>query len=164
MTTNKGKEWLMALRDVPSKAARDSLEVWKEFVDDVNKRNEKKEKERNNGNNAEVGAGTKLMRSIGHTMSDKARTEVLFNTLIEARINEILPALEEAEKEEAELDKDEQEVVLRLNNLFCGLHSLVHYAEVADKAAKKTFQSSIRPSDKLANPEPLERFVSFASR
>ena len=101
MTTNKGKEWLMALRDVPSKAARDSLEVWKEFVDDVNKRNEKKEKERNNGNNAGVGAGTKLMRSIGHTMSDKARTEVLFNTLIEARINEILPALEEAEKEEA---------------------------------------------------------------
>ena len=40
-------------------------------------------------------------------MSDKARTEVLYNTLIEAWINEILSALEEAEKEEAELDKDE---------------------------------------------------------
>ena len=75
------------------------------------------------------------MCTFDHTQSDKARTEVLFNTLIEAWINEILPALEEAEKEEAELDEDEQEVVVRLNNFFCGLHSLVHYAEVADKAA-----------------------------
>ena len=32
-------------RTVPSKAAQDSLEVWKEYVDDVNKRNKKKRKE-----------------------------------------------------------------------------------------------------------------------
>ena len=135
MTSDEGKEWLNGLRDIPSKSARDTLEVWKEIVDDVNKRNEKKAKRKNNGKDAKVGAGTKLMRTIGHTMSDKARTEVLFNTLIEAYINEILPALKEAEAEEEDLDDDERAIVVRLNNFFCGLHSLVHYAEVADKTA-----------------------------
>ena len=42
MTTNKGREWLWALRDIPSKAASDTLETLKEIVDDMNRRNEKK--------------------------------------------------------------------------------------------------------------------------
>ena len=39
MTQNDGREWLTALRDIPSKSAEDSLATWLEIVDDINERN-----------------------------------------------------------------------------------------------------------------------------
>ena len=133
MTQDDGREWLCALRDIPSKSSEDSLATWLEIVDDINERNAIV------GRKKKVGAGTRLMRSIAHRVSDQATTEVKFNTLLETYVNDILPLIEaasaELEEEEEEMEEEDQRIVVRINNFFCGLHSLVHYADLADKAA-----------------------------
>ena len=128
MTKDDGSEWLTALRDIPSKSAEDSLKTWLEIVEDINARNESRKT--TNGSSKKVGVGTRLIRSIGHRMSDKATTEVKFNQLLDAYVNDVLPLIEAADKElqeeEEELEEEDERIVVRINNFFCGLHSLVH--------------------------------------
>ena len=126
MTKEDGSEWLCALRDIPSKSAEDSLKTWLEIVEDVKARNEARKT--TTGSKKKVGVGTRLMRSIGHRMSDHATTEVKFNQLLETYINDILPLIEAAakeleEEEEEKLEEEDQQIVVRINNFFCGLQS-----------------------------------------
>ena len=67
-------------------------------------------------------------------MSDRAATEVKFNELLEAYREEILP---EMIKDWKDLSEELQSNLTRLNNFFCGLHGLVHIAEVSNNSLKE---------------------------
>ena len=114
MTKDDGSEWLTALRDIPSKSAEDSLKTWLEIVEDINARNAARKT--SDGRNRKVGVGTRLIRSIGHRMSDHATTEVKFNTLLETYVNDILPLIEAAakeleEEEDEEFEEEDEQIV-----------------------------------------------------
>ena len=64
-------------------------------------------------------------------MSDRAATESKFNELLEAYRTDILPAVV---AEWDHLTEEDKTVFSRLNNFVCGLHSLVHIAEVVNKS------------------------------
>lgn len=65
MTDDEGKEWLVGLRDLPTKSAEDTLKVWKEVVDDISERCKVL------GDDG-IAVGLKLLLTILHTMSDRA--------------------------------------------------------------------------------------------
>ena len=148
MTDWKGSEWLMGLRDLHTKSAEDTLTAWLEIIADINERNATRE-------DGDVSVGTKLLRSIAHTMSDKAATEMKFNRLLEAYINEVLPLIEATREEE--LEDEDRRIIVRLNNFFCGLHSLVHYADVCDKAANENEVTHFGSTEKVPINDPTFR-------
>ena len=64
-------------------------------------------------------------------MSDRAATELKFNELSESYRSDILPKMV---TDWDQLPEDDKTILSRLNNFFCGLHSLVHIAEVINKS------------------------------
>lgn len=68
-------------------------------------------------------------------MSDRAATEMKFNELLQSYREEILPDIVQ---DWENLYDEDRRVLSRLNNFFCGLHSLVHIAQTADKALTET--------------------------
>ena len=124
----------MAIRDIPSKAAKDCLEVLKQILDDLSARCASQ------GNRKP--RGLEILLRIKNTMSDRASTEVKFNELLEIFINETIPLMKEAEEEEL-LEGEDEAAVVRLNEFFCGLHSLVHFTNSAVEAQKEWEKSSI---------------------
>ena len=126
MTDENGREWLVGLRDLPTKSAEDTLNVFKEILSDISDRCK-------NGETGGISVGDKLLLTIHHTMSDRAATEIKFNRLLELYVNEVLPVIQQTPIEQ--LEDADQEIIRRLNNFFCSLHSLVHYADLVDKTA-----------------------------
>lgn len=68
-------------------------------------------------------------------MSDRAATEMKFNELLQSYREEIVPDIVQ---DWENLHDEDRRVLSRLNNFFCGLHSLVHIAQTADKALTET--------------------------
>ncbi|XP_053405011.1 uncharacterized protein LOC128558821 [Mercenaria mercenaria] len=64
-------------------------------------------------------------------MSDRASTEHKFNTLLQELRETVLPELHANWNT---LSEENQTAVSQLLNFFCGLHSLVHFAEVSNRA------------------------------
>lgn len=64
-------------------------------------------------------------------MSDRASTEIKFKELVQDLRAQILPELVE---NWTNLSKEVQNSISQLMNFFCGLHSLVHFAETTSKA------------------------------
>ena len=80
-----------------------------------------------------LSVGIKLLLTIHHTMTDRAATEIKFNKLLELYQNEVLPLLQQTPVDQ--LDEEVRQILRRLNNFFCSLHSLVHFADLIDKTA-----------------------------
>ena len=72
-----------------------------------------------------------LLQHVVATMSDRAATEVKFNTLLHAFKQEVM---ESVYPNFAELSEAEQQDLCRLANFVCGLHALIHFAEVAEQS------------------------------
>lgn len=121
MTDTEGGEWCLGLRDLQTKSSEDTLAVWKEIMADLD----------GICANSKCDVGKQIFCSIRATMSDRAATEIKFNKLLEDYLNVVVPMLKGLE---GELNGEENMVLIRLNNFFCGLHSLVHFAEVTDKS------------------------------
>ena len=97
-----------------TKSASDTLKTFREILDDINQCSK------------EAGeTSSRLLANIHNTMSDKAATEVKFNRLLEEYRKDILP---EVVHNYDQLDEESRESLGRLNNFFCGLHTLVHMA------------------------------------
>jgi hypothetical protein len=64
-------------------------------------------------------------------MSDRAATEIKFNELLESYREEVLPHIV---GDWNDIHEEDQKVISRLNDFICGLHSLVHIAEMANKS------------------------------
>lgn len=122
---DEGRPYLVGLRDLATKSAKDTLDVFKEILWDVDK------VYYTPTNNI---TSQNLLFQIRNTMSDRAATELKFNELLEAYREEILPAMTEGW---SDLDEELQGKLTRLNNFFCGLHGMVHMAEVVNTTAKE---------------------------
>lgn len=68
-------------------------------------------------------------------MTDSVSTELKFNKLKKNYRSKILP---EVKENWHELTSEEQLPMSEFKNLFCGLHSLVHFADTASVALTET--------------------------
>ena len=75
-----------------------------------------------------------ILANLANTMSDRAATEKSINNLLESYREEILPQVVEGLED---LSDDEQASFSKLQNLFCGLHLLVSFAELSTTTLKK---------------------------
>ena len=119
---DKGNYTLLGLKDMATKSSHDTLETFKDIlqdIDDINKN----------------GSGNKILVNIRNTMSDRAATETKFNQLLAEYRDQILP---EVVLNYENLCEEEKMSLSRMNNFFCGLHTLVHLAETAQKAIYDT--------------------------
>lgn len=115
----EGNYFTLGLRDLTTKSASDTLETLTQILGDID-------------HAADIGndASKKILTNISATMSDSASTEIKFNSLLEEYRATILPYTIENYHE---LDEEGKQSVSKLNNFFCGLHSLVHFAETCSK-------------------------------
>ena len=120
----KGREYVMGLRDLPSKCAEDTLDVFKELLSDISDMYVVDEDHPNP-------AGMEILAAILKMMSDAAGTEKKWHRLLEVYINKVLPLMKQAEKL---LDDNAMVPVRRLDEFFCALHALVHFTESAVSA------------------------------
>ncbi|ESO90499.1 hypothetical protein LOTGIDRAFT_164081 [Lottia gigantea] len=67
-------------------------------------------------------------------MSDRASTEKSFNVLLEKYRTEILPIVLD---EYSDMGEEDQSIVSRMNNFFCGLRLLVEFADVCESSFKR---------------------------
>ena len=118
-----GRLWVLGVRDMATKSAADTLSVFKEILNDIDYTSEQSSDQ----------TSKLILKHIVATMSDRAATEIKFNTLLQDYKTTIMPAIIE------NLDtmpEDEQKSVSHLANFFCGLHALIHIAETAEKAIR----------------------------
>ena len=116
---NQGKLWVLGLRNIVTKGATDTLATFNEILDDISDSS----KFSNND------SGKKILLNIVSTMSDRASTQIKFNELLEDYRTTILK--EHLSDSWDAMNDAEKSSVTKLNNFFCGLHVLVHTAEVA---------------------------------
>ena len=126
----EGKDWVLGLRDLPSKSAEDTFSVFKEILGDLT------EQCKLSGQSGD--RGKEILVAITQSMSDRAATEVKLNSLIERYINEVVPMIREAEEI---LDEEAMGNIRRLDTFFCGLHDLVHFVEAAVESHREFEQS-----------------------
>ncbi|XP_052812589.1 uncharacterized protein LOC128240121 [Mya arenaria] len=114
-----GNYMVLGMRDMTTKSSHDTLETFKEILCDIDCLSSDQHP-----------SGKTILCNIKNTMSDRAATEVKFNDLLQNYKNEVLPEIVENYQD---LNGESQQALGRINNFFCGLHSLVHMAEVSQK-------------------------------
>ncbi|XP_021339530.1 uncharacterized protein LOC110440700, partial [Mizuhopecten yessoensis] len=82
--------------------------------------------------------GYEILSNIRNTMSDRASTEKLFNSLLQDYRCTVLPHVIDNFDQ---LTTEEQGLCGQMNNFFCGLHLLVGMADVSEETLKK-FEAS----------------------
>ena len=75
-----------------------------------------------------------LLKEIRATMSDRASTQKLLNQHIEDLVNDVIPQFEAALPH---LEPADIPPLIDLKNHYCGIHYLVHMAEVMSSAANE---------------------------
>ncbi|WAR06009.1 LOW QUALITY PROTEIN: hypothetical protein MAR_021378 [Mya arenaria] len=108
--------------EMATKSSHDTLETFKDILNDIDDITDDE-------------PGNKLLVNIKNTMSDRASTETKFNELLQEYRNQTLP---EVIGNYEQLCEEEKLSVSRMNNLFCGLHTLVHMADTAQKTVYET--------------------------
>ncbi|XP_072171738.1 uncharacterized protein [Diadema setosum] len=113
--------YVLGLRDITTKSAADTLSTFKELLADLDQACE----------DSKSASGKKILMNIRNTMSDRASTELKWHELLKNYRSEVLPLLID---NWTALSDEEREPLEQLSSFFCGLHSLVQYAEVSEKA------------------------------
>lgn len=117
---NEGNYVLLGLRDMATKSSSDTLDTFKEILSDIDMVSK-----------SDDIVSAKLLTNIKNTMSDRAATETKFNELLKNYREEILPQVFDNYNQ---MSLESQLAISRMNNFFCGLHTLVHMAEVSQKS------------------------------
>jgi len=122
---SSGTLWVLGLRDIETKSASDTLKVLKEILHDLDEKS------------SEEGSKTSqsIVSHIVGTLSDRAATEVKFNSLLYDFRKEVLPLTYHNYNEFSEAEKSSLESMC---NFFCGLHALVNFAEASKSSIKAT--------------------------
>uniref|UniRef100_A0A8W8L2R4 Uncharacterized protein n=1 Tax=Magallana gigas TaxID=29159 RepID=A0A8W8L2R4_MAGGI len=132
LSDSEGRMYVLGLRQLLTKSGRDTLAVFQDILQDIDDRSEKTDL-----------ASKKILLKITATMSDRASTELKFNELLEKFRADVLPELMTNWNE---LSDEDQRSASSLLNFFCGLHSLVHFAEACNislaEAEKGFFEDS----------------------
>ena len=135
----QGKTWCLGVREMATKGSETVLSTFKEIlsdIDDVSSSCSKKSEE--------------IMLNITSTMSDRAATQIKFNTLLEEfRTDIVVNQIGESWDTFSDVQRSQ---LTKLCNFFCSLHVLVHLAEAASTALleyeKHVFEGSSPILDK----------------
>lgn len=95
-------------------------------------------------------ASQNTLYHIRNTMSDRAATEMKFHQLLEEYRSEILP---EMVNNWNDLDEEDKTILSHLNNFVCGLHSLVHIADIANKSIIEVEKTNFNEDIPIMNKE-----------
>ena len=122
VSTNKAKRHLvLGLKPIPSKSAKDTLLYLNKTLDSI-------------GETCGMPhLGKELICNIRNTMSDRASTEKLFNSIFAEYRSQLLPQLI---KNFDMLSNEQQNALQSMNHFFCGLHLLISLAENSSKSLK----------------------------
>jgi hypothetical protein len=113
-TCDDGKQFVLGLRETVDKASLSQLNCLKEVLSDI-------------GDAACADyAMERIVASIKNLMSDRAATQVKFNSLFEAWRTECLPKVR---SDWALLTVSAREKLCSMNSFFCNLHLLANLAE-----------------------------------
>ncbi|XP_060765350.1 uncharacterized protein LOC132873624 [Neoarius graeffei] len=126
-----GRFWVLGLRDIPSKSSVDCLSTFKEILGDLD------------DCVASNQAGKDILLRIRSTMSDRAATESKFVELLELYRREVLATVLEGCDD---LSEDAKTATAKLHMFFCGLHSLIQYAETSIAAIAECEKAENVPS------------------
>jgi hypothetical protein len=137
--TSSGNDFALGLRDLKTKSSSDTLEVFREMLTDITDRLKETHSE----------AGKEILLAIRHTMSDSAATEKKFNQLVQDLINEVLPVFRRVGDQ---LEAEDACLVIRLKNWFCGLHQLVHMAEIVSAVSLTAEKGHFQGLGPIHNP------------
>ena len=122
-TDSSGCQWVLGVREITSKSAADTLTVFRNILSDIDYA----------CHNTKDEASRIILQHIASTMSDRAATEVKFNTLLQEYKESVVPVIDRC----GDMPQAEQQSVCRLAHFFCGLHSLAHMAETAEATIKR---------------------------
>ncbi len=122
---SQGNIYVLGLRDIASKAGQDVLSTFQQILRDIDLISDQ----------AEFQVSQRILYNITSTMSDRASTQLKFNDLLEDYRREILP---EMIQNYGDLLPEERLAAGKLCNFFCGLHALVHLADVASSSLLQT--------------------------
>ena len=115
------KLWVLGVREIATKSATDTLNVFQEILKDIDLACKSATTERSR----------LLLQHVVATMSDRASTEVKFNTLLQEFKENVMPGIH---PNFSSLSENERHSLCRLANFFCGLHALIHFAETSEHA------------------------------
>jgi E1A/CREB-binding protein len=101
------------------------------------------------------------MQHIVATMSDRAATEVKFNTLLEQFKCEVMTAVH---PQFEELTEEEQTALTRIANFFCGLHALIHFAQTAEDCIAKFEGDEMAETERFKQDSGTYRLIRTASK
>ena len=121
---SQGNLWVLGLRDIETKSASDTLKVFKQILQDLDDKSVSGDNE----------TSRSIIFHIVATLSDRAATEVKFNSLLYDFRKEILPL---TYYNYHTFTDEEKKPLESLCNFFCGLHALVNFAETAKKCVKE---------------------------
>ena len=113
------KMYVTGVRDIPTKSASDTLDIFKEIMGDISEVSGK------------LDFGDKLLSEIQNSMSDRASTEEKFHELLMGLKEKILPKVHD---KWYTFSEEQQKKLINTQQFYCGLHSYVQMAEVADAA------------------------------
>lgn len=135
-----GNLYVLGLRELVTKSGKDTLDTFKEILFDLDQRYY----------DAKNLASQNTLYHIRNTMSDRAATEMKFHQLLEEYRSEILP---EMVNNWNDLDEEDKTILSHLNNFVCGLHSLVHIADIANKSIIEVEKTNFNEDIPIMNKE-----------
>ena len=126
----EGNTFAAGLRELKTKKAEDMFSSVQEVFFDLDDRIEATRPK----DGETVKENHILLKEIRATMSDRASTQKLLNQHIEDLVNKVIPQIEAAlpHLEEADIPP-----LIQVKNNYCGIHYLVHMAEVTLTAANE---------------------------
>ena len=149
---NEGHFYTLGLRDLVTKSGKDSLQTFKEILNDIDK----------TANDTESKISKQILTNITSTMSDSASTEKKFNELLKDYRLSVLPY---TIQNYDHLDEESKKSVGTLMNFFCGMHSLVHIAEVSATSLLKVETELFEPQNPpISDPAFLKANESGCTR
>ena len=119
-----GESYVLGLRHVFSGAAKDTLDTFKEILEDLDIVHR------------ELGytdISLRIVSKLKNTMSDRHAAEKLFNQMLSEYRADILLDVCAGWSEFGDIEKEQ---MIRMNNFFCGLHFLVPLADAAEATLK----------------------------
>ena len=122
-----GKCLVLGMREVAGGDAETQLNVLKEVMKEV------VASESCSPDQANSSSNNKIIASIRNIMSDRCGVQKKFNDLMADYRKEIVP---EVIAGWAEMSREEQTKLLKMNDFFCGLHLLVAFADQAEATLK----------------------------
>ena len=117
ITGSDSKLYVLGLRDLLTKGGKDTLDVFRDILSDLDKVYYK----------PEIGdVSQDILFHLRNVMSDRASSEKKFGELLEAYRREILPKVK---ADWNELDAEVQDKIAKMHFFYCVMHVLVHFAE-----------------------------------